>query len=193
MFRDFETYLHTKASLTEEELELIRTLSSEKKVRRRQLLLTEGEVCRYKIFVCKGLLRHYRVTDDGTEHILRFVAEDEWTTEPESYNNRTPSKYNIEALEDTEVIVWTHENLQRLLGAIPSLKSILEQLVMTSLGAIQHRMFKQVSYTAEEKYKDFITSLPHVFGRVPLEMIASYLGLSRKTLTRIRHAQVKQQ
>jgi CRP-like cAMP-binding protein len=190
MFRDFETYLTSRAAFSEDDFDLIRSLSTEKKVRRKQFLLAEGEICRYKIFVCKGLLRNYRVREDGTEHIVRFVAENEWTTEPESYNSQTPTEYNIEALEDTEVIVWTHETLSKIVAAVPAFRSFLVQLQAQSLGAIQNHIFKQVSYTAEEKYLDFINSYPNVFGRVPLEMVASYLGLSRKTLTRVRHAQL---
>src|SRR5882762_6451911 len=103
MFENFEAYITSNASLSEDELRRIRSASTEKKLRRRQLLLHEGEVCRYKAFVSKGLLRTYRTKDDGTEYIMRFASENCWTMDPESYNNQLPSKYTIEALEDTEV------------------------------------------------------------------------------------------
>ncbi len=193
MFVNFETYLTPHASLTLDELHYIRSLSIERKLRRKQFLLCEGEVCRYKAFVAKGLLRHYRVTEDGTENIIRFVAENEWTTEPESFMDKTPSKYNIEALEDTEVLLWTHENMHKLIAAIPQVKTVLDKLMLKSIGAIQNRLFMHLSYTAEEKYQDFISSFPNIFARVPLHMVASYLGVSSKTLTRIRHEQLKQQ
>jgi CRP-like cAMP-binding protein len=192
MFEDFETYITSNGNFTKDELKHMRSLSIVKKLRRKQLLLKEGEVCQYKIFVTKGLLKTYRLKDDGTEHIMRFAAENSWTTDHASYNNQTPSKYNIEALEPTEVILWTPESLSELLDAIPAFKSYSEKLIASSLNASHERILMNISYTSEEKYQDFITSFPDVFRRVPLHMVASYLGVSRETLSRIRHTQFKQ-
>ena len=189
MFANFEAHMTSLVPFTEDELKHIRSLSITRTVRRRQFLLSEGEVCRYKIFVSKGLIRNYVIREEGTEHILRFTAENGWTTDPESYESHTPSKHNIDALEDTEVLLWTHENLQGLVAAIPSLKTFLEKLKSIALHDVYNRIAMHVSYTAEEKYQAFITSMPDVFSRVPLHMVASYLGVSRKTLTRIRHGE----
>jgi CRP-like cAMP-binding protein len=168
----------------------MRSLAIVKKLRRKQLLLKEGEVCQHKIFVTKGLLRTYRLKDDGTEYIMRFAPENTWTTDYDSYNNQTPSKFNIEALESTEAVLWTFENLHKL-AAIPAFKSYLDRLISSSLHASHERVLMNISYTSEEKYQDFITSFPDVFRRVPLHMVASYLGVSRETLSRIRHTQLK--
>lgn len=193
MFEIFETYITSKGSFTKEELKRMRTLSTVKKVRRRQFLLQEGEICRYKIFVAKGLLRNYRMKDDGTEYIMRFAPENSWTMDYESYNNQTPSKYNIEALEDTEVVLWTPENLNELFDTIPAFKTVSEKIIMSSLHESNERILMNISATSEEKYQDFMTSFPDVFKRVPLHMVASYLGVSRETLSRIRHAQLKKE
>jgi CRP-like cAMP-binding protein len=190
MFEDFETYITSKGNFTKDELKHMRSLSIVKKLRRKQLLLKEGEVCQYKIFVTKGLLKTYRLKDDGTEYIMRFAPENTWTTDHESYNNQTPSKYNIEALESTEVVLWTPEHLSELLETIPAFKSYSEKLITSSLNASHERILMNISYTSEEKYQDFITSFPDVFRRVPLHMVASYLGVSRETLSRIRHARL---
>ena len=193
MFEVFETYIVANASFTKDELILIHSLSTEKKLRRRQFLLHEGEVCRNKIFVCKGLLRAYRIKEDGTENIMRFASENGWMLDPQSYNKQTPSRYNIEALEDTEVILWSRENVDELLASIPAFKSFSEKLKENSLDESQNRVLMNISYTPEEQYQEFITSFPDVFRRVPLHMVASYLGVSRETLSRIRHAQLKRQ
>jgi CRP-like cAMP-binding protein len=79
------------------------------------LLLQEGDICRYKIFVTQGLLRTYRERDNGTEHIIRFSPENWWSTDLESYNLQAPSKYNIDALEDSEVLLWTKDNFDQLM------------------------------------------------------------------------------
>jgi CRP-like cAMP-binding protein len=192
MFGHFESYITSRGQFTADELKLMRSLCTPKKVRRRQLLLHEGEICQYKIFVGKGLLKTYRLKDDGSEYIMRFSPENSWTTDPVSINQNVPSRYNIEALENTEVVLWTRPNLGKLLQAVPAFKLFTEKLISSTLDDTHDRLLKTLSYTSEEKYNDFIASFPDVFSRVPLHMVASYLGVSRETLSRIRHEQLKQ-
>jgi len=187
---NFETYIMAKGPVTQEELRLMLEKATVKKFRRRQLLLREGEVCQHKIFVSKGLLRTYRLKEDGTETIMRFAAENSWIVDHESYHHRTPTKYNIEAIEDTEVILWTRENFDGLLLAIPSLRDLSERLRIDNLHSSQDRILMNISASSEEKYQEFVTAFPDIFRRVPLHMVASYLGVSRETLSRIRHAQI---
>jgi CRP-like cAMP-binding protein len=192
MFEQFEAYITRNGQFSQDDLKLIRSMMVQKKIRRKQFLLQEGEVCRHKIFVCKGLLRNYRLKDDGTEYVMRFSPENTWTVDAESFNNQVPSHYYIDALEDSELLLWTHEQVEALYKAIPAFKAFSVYLLNNSIHASQDRIMKNISYSSEEKYQDFITSFPDVFSRVPLHMVASYLGVSRETLSRIRHAQVKQ-
>lgn len=192
MYEAFETYITAMAGFTAEELKLMRSHAMVRKLRRRQLLLQEGEVCRYKIFVAKGLLKMSRLKEDGTEYIMRFSPENTWAIDHESFNSQKPSKYQIEALEDTVVVLWNYEHTQLLLERIPSFKMLNDKLKALSLDLNQQRILANISYTSEEKYQDFITSFPDVFRRVPLHMVAAYLGVSRETLSRIRQAQLKQ-
>lgn len=193
MFEIFERYILAHIALSTDDLQFIRSLSTTRKVRKRQFILREGEVARHKIFVCEGLLRTYSRKEDGSEYIMRFAAEHVWTTDHESYYYQIPSKYNIEAVEDTTVVLWTKENFIELTQAIPVLNAYVVDVMASSMNAIQGRLLGNISYTNEEKYQDFINTYPDVFQRVPLHMVASYLGVSRETLSRIRHAQLKQQ
>lgn len=193
MFENFSTYITANGSFTEDDLKLMCSLSVTRKLRRRQYLLQEGEVCRYKTFVSKGLLRTYLRKDDGAEYIMRFAPENSWAVDHESYNYQTPTKYHIEALEDAELVLWTRENFDELLASIPALSPFSEKIKTNNLDASQERILMNISYTAEEKYQQFITSFPDIFRRVPLHMVASYLGVSRETLSRVRHAQIKRQ
>jgi len=188
MFEIFETYITANGDFTPEDLQFIRSLSIVKKVRRKEFLLQEGEVCRYKIFIAKGLLKSYYLRHDGTEHIMRFSPENSWATDPESLRNQTPAQSNIEALENSEVVMWTRESLAELFASIPAFKAYMDRLISGALKSSHERIRMNLSYTSEEKYEDFITSFPDVFRRVPLHMVASYLGVSRETLSRIRHA-----
>ena len=160
-------------------------------MRRKDFLLQEGEICRYKTFVSKGFLRTYRTTEDGHEHIMQFSPEDTWCTDPESYHNNTPTLYNIDALEYSEVVMWTRKDFDYLFDYIPELKAYSDRLISRNLYRTRERIFSAISATAEEKYDDFIKNYPGILERVPLHMVASFLGVSRETLSRIRHAQIK--
>jgi CRP-like cAMP-binding protein len=186
MFKAFENYLKEKADLTADELDAVRAVSVEKKIRKRQYLLQEGDVCMHNCFIVKGCLRLYRVGDDGVEHILRFGVDNWWISDHESYNTGNPSKSNIDALENAEVILIEKPAFINLMVTIPRFKDFIERLKARSFDASQDRIMSNISYTAEEKYQYFMTSFPDIFYRVPLHMIASYLGVSRETLSRIR-------
>jgi CRP-like cAMP-binding protein len=193
MFENFEAYITSQVDLTKDELKQLRALSTTKKLRRRQFLLQEGDICRCKAFITTGLLKTYYLKEDGTEYIMRFSPENSWIVDHKSYYNQTPSRFNIEALEDTEVILWTRENFDALMEANPAIRSYSDKIKASSVDASQDRILANISYTAEEKYEDFITTYPDVFRRIPLHMVASYLGVSRETLSRIRHARLRQQ
>ncbi len=177
--------------LSDEDINLISSVAIVKRVQKKELLLKAGEVCRFKIFINHGFLRTYRLDDDGNEHILQFSNEQSWTTEGESYANILPSAYYIDALEDSELLMWTKDSFDQLLDTIPALRAFSEQLIFNNLHASRNRLYKAISSSPEEKYEDFIQTYPGILQRVPLRMVASYLGVSIKTLTRIRQVQLQ--
>lgn len=186
MFAIFEKYLWERAVVTTKECNLIQSLVLEKKVTRGEFILREGEVARNVIFIAKGLLRLFRIDNKGNEHILRFAIENRWMSDRESYLTGNPSHSNIEALEDSEVLVWEKEDFRFLLKEIPALKQFMKNLVETSQIANQNRVYASISSSAEEKYFQFIEKNPALFNRIPLHMVAAYLGVTRETLSRIR-------
>ena len=186
MFDVFAHYIRQQANLTDAELDLLRARSVVRKLRKWQSLLHEGEVWRLQCFIASGCCRLYRFDEAGVDHTLRFAVENWWITDQESYRTETPSVYNIEALAGTTVITWTRESWQELQLAIPALKAFYEQLQARSYEASQRRIFSLISFSAEAKYLEFQQTYPLVFNRVPLHMVASYLGMSRETLSRLR-------
>jgi len=186
MFATFDQYIQQRISLSEAEMELLRARSVVRKLRKWQSLLHEGEVWRLQCFIASGCCRLYRFDEAGTDHTLRFAVENWWVTDHESYRTETPSVYNIEALAATTVLTWTKESWDELLRAIPALKTFYEQLQARSYEASQRRIFSLISASAEAKYLEFQQTYPLVFNRVPLHMVASYLGMSRETLSRLR-------
>lgn len=187
MFEIFEQYLIDKGGLNKEEIAEVRAVSVEKKIRKRQYLLQEGDVCVNNCFVVNGCLRLYRVSEDGNEHMLRFAAENWWMSDQESLYNATPSKNYIDALEPSNVILISISNYVALQKNIPKFREMVEMLKARSFEASQRRILSNISFSAEEKYQNFIQTYPAFFRRVPLHMIASYLGISRETLSRVRN------
>ncbi|WP_118976813.1 Crp/Fnr family transcriptional regulator [Taibaiella koreensis] len=189
MTTGLEAYLQAHTRLSDTETEKIMTKAQHRSLRRNEMLLQEGQVCRHKTFVVKGLLRIFGTADDGSEHILQFSPEHTWTLEAESYDRGTPAAFSIAAVEPSELMLWTKPDFDSLLTEIPGLLAFSQQLVLRSGHSNRHRLFAALSATPEEKYAEFIHSFPDLMSRLPLHMIAAYLGISLKTLTRIRHAQ----
>jgi CRP-like cAMP-binding protein len=186
MFEVFANHIRQKVTISNEELEMIEAGCTIRRLRKWQSILHEGEIWRINCFIASGCCRLYRFDKDGTDHTLRFGVDTWWISDQESYNNAKPSECNIEALETSTVLIWTKEKWEELMAAIPALKLFVEQLLARGYEASQRRIFSLTSFSAEEKYLEFQKTYPTVFNRVPLHMVASYLGISRETLSRIR-------
>jgi len=157
-----------------------------KKLRKRQYFLQEGDVCKYIGFIVKGSARTFTVDEKGHEHILKLSLENWWLADFESFYHLTPSRFNIEALEDMEVLQSTNAQIEEFLKHIPAFSGMANVISQNYTIANQKRMQGAMSYTAEERYEDLVSNYPQFLQRFPQNMIASYLGLSPETLSRIR-------
>jgi len=123
---------------------------------------------------------------NGVDHTVRFGIQNWWMTDLESFNADRPSLYNIEALAQSSMLIWSKEDWLRLQEEIPAFKQFYDELVNKAFEATQERVYTLISLNPEEKYLDFQHKYPNVFNNVPLYMVASYLGISRETLNRVR-------
>jgi len=186
MFELLYKKITEKIPLSEEEFEVCKALFTPRKVRKKQFLLQEGDVSKYQIFVNKGLLRSYTIDEKGAEHILQFALEGWWTADLYSFFTGEPSLFNIEALEDSELLLINRPSWETLLEKLPALERYFRILIQNSLIATQRRLMESLSETAEKKYLKFMQLYPESIQRVPQHMIASYLGITRETLSRLR-------
>jgi CRP-like cAMP-binding protein len=186
-------YIERKSAvkLSEDERNLIMTKLKPKKLRKRQYFLQEGDVCKYMGFIVKGSTRMFAVDGKGHEHILHFGLEDWWVGDYESFYLLTPSKYYVEALEEVDMILVTNEQLQELERTMPAISAMLDALNRWGTIVNNKRMHAAISLTAEQRYEDLAKRYPDFFQRFPQNMIASYLGISPETLSRIRKMAVK--
>jgi CRP-like cAMP-binding protein len=186
MFELLYKKIQEKITLTEDEFNYGKTLFLPKKLRKRQYLLQEGDVCKYQAFVEKGILRSYTIDEKGNEHILQFASEGWWMADLSSFLTGEPSVFNMDALEDAELLLITKASWELLLQKIPKLEHYFRILIQNHLISTQKRLMQSLSEQAEERYIRFTKTYPDCMQRVPQHMIASYLGISRETLSRIR-------
>jgi CRP-like cAMP-binding protein len=186
MFSVFRQYVDGRIKLTEEEFQLIESVCTFKKLRRHQFLLQEGDVWRYNAFICAGIVRAYKIDDKGQEHILHFAMENWWTGDRESLTSGQPSQLNIDALDDAVILLINKENFEMICDKIPAFNKMVNQIINNSFITLQNRLNAAISYTAEEKYRQFLEKSPGLALRVPQQMIASYLGITPETLSRIK-------
>jgi CRP-like cAMP-binding protein len=177
--------------LTENDIVSIESAFIPKKFRRRQYILQEGEVCKYAAFIVQGAMRQYTVDDKGEEHIIRLFIENWWATDRKSLYKQTPSIYFIDAWEETQALLVTKNALTDLIDNIPALQEWVKNVEVNYAIASELRISAAISLSAEERYHDLEKNYPEFLQRFPQTIIASYLGINRETLSRIRSRGLK--
>jgi len=173
-------------ALTPAEGIIIESLFTHKKFRKRQYILQEGDTCRHETLVITGLTRTYEVDEKGQEHVVQFGLEDWWVGDLYSFLSETPTKYNIDCLEDTEVLQVTRPNLELLYQQVPKLERHFRIVIQNAFIASTKRVASSLTKNAAERYNEFIARYPQIDQRVPNHQIASYLGITPQSLSRIR-------
>jgi CRP-like cAMP-binding protein len=186
MFEVFFTHILEKVSLTGEEKDIVKTFFTPKKLRKRQYLLQQGDVCKYLSFVEQGLLRSYNVDEKGGEHMNMFAWEGWWTSDMHSFFSGEKSVFNIDAIEDTEILMITAADFEEMTLQVPVMDRYFRILFQNSLVTKERRLVSSVTHAAEEKYIELLEYNPKLVARVPQNLIASYLGIAPETLSRIK-------
>ncbi|MBC7887955.1 MAG: Crp/Fnr family transcriptional regulator [Ferruginibacter sp.] len=186
MHEVFFKKLNEAISLTGEEEAIFRTYLLPKKLRKKQYILQEGDVCKYSIFVEKGLLRSYTISDKGNDQIVQFAPEGWWISDMYSFITGEPARYNIDALEDAELVLISNPGMEELRKQVPKFLEFSFLQMRNAYIAFERRLSYMVNLTTEEKYTKLVQTSPDIVQRVPQHMIASYLGLTPETLSRAR-------
>src|SRR4051812_34169153 len=175
-------------TLSDDEKSTLTSFLFIKKLRKHQYHLQAGDVCRIETFVNKGLLRAYTVDENGTERIAMFAPEDWWISDLYSLLTDTPSTLNIDALEDSELVCIEKSNLEKLYLEVPKFERFMRIAFQNAFVSQQRRILGSISQTAEERYLAFIQKYPALQQRIPQVQIASFLGITPETLSRVRKA-----
>ena len=186
MYELFFKEFNKKVPLTKEEQELIKTYLTPKKLRKKQYLLQEGDVCKVTAFVEKGALRQYSLDENGNEHIIQFALEGWTISDLYSFLTGEIATYNIDALEDSELILISKSAHEELLQKVPRYETFTRLQITGAYIAMQKRLTSIISSTLEERFATLNALYPDIVQRVPQHMIASFMGLQPETLSRIR-------
>ncbi|MEP7110790.1 MAG: Crp/Fnr family transcriptional regulator [Ferruginibacter sp.] len=186
MYELFFNNLNKKVPLTGEEEEEIKRYLTPKKLRKKQYLLQEGDPCKYIAFIEKGALKAYSVDDKGNEHIIQFGLEGWIISDLYSFLTGEPATYNIDAIEDAELVLISKSAHEELLQKIPKYETFTRLNITGAYLAMQKRLTSIIGSSLEERYTNFTALYPNIVQRVPQHMIASYMGLTPETLSRVR-------
>jgi CRP-like cAMP-binding protein len=186
MYELYFQNFNTRVALTQTEQELIKNYLTAKKLRRKQYLLQEGDVCKIVAFVEKGASRLYKVNEDGSEHIVQFALEGSFMTDLYSFLTNDPSIYNIDAIEDSELVLITRSASDELRKLSPKYQEFIFQATSEAYVQLEKRITSTISLSLEERYIQLTENYPGIIQRVPQHMIASYMGLTPETLSRVR-------
>lgn len=172
-------------SLSDEEFEYVLSHFEQKIFRKNHLIIQQGDFVRYDYFVAKGLMKASRISPEGKEHIVHFAMENWWITDPEAFHQGTTASLSVDCLEDATVFALTLEHKEKLCKNLQKMEYFFRKKATAGYIGLQKRIMCFISSKASDRYHNLLEQYPDLIQRVPKTMIASYLGVSRETLSRL--------
>jgi CRP-like cAMP-binding protein len=182
----FKTYLQHKVSITDEQFYLIADHLKVKSFDKNEMIVMKGDISLHGYFVLSGLLRSYSIDSKGKTHIIQFAPEQWWLSERNGMLFNEPSDFFIDAAEATKVVIVHKDFMNEAAKHVPTINDLNNRMLNNSIRFMQKRINMLLSATAEERYLNFIVLYPNLTLRVPQWMIASYLGITPESLSRVR-------
>ncbi|MFX1706805.1 Crp/Fnr family transcriptional regulator [Chitinophaga sp. CC14] len=170
--------------LTDTEFDHIQSYFTEKKLRKHQFLVQEGNLVGHEYFVVSGLLKAAYFNEAGKEHIIQFAMENWWITDYQAYVNQTTTNLNIDCIEASTLLCLSFENKNKLCEASHKMEHFFRVKATSGYVASQQRILSLLNNDAQSRYEQLLAQYPSLFQRVPKTLIAAYLGVSRETLSR---------
>jgi len=155
-------------------------------IKKKDFFLRAGEVCKQVAFVLQGCLRSYAVDEEGFEHNLQFAPEGWWITDMNSIIHGAVARLNIDAIEDTQALLLSRDQQERLLKEVPKMERFFRIISEKSMAGSHKRLIDQVSVNAQTRYLNFCEQYPGLIQRLPQKQIASYIGVTPEFLSKIK-------
>lgn len=179
-------YINNYISLTNEEIAFLESKLIFRSYLKGQYIVQQGDVCKYSCFVISGCTKTFYLDKEGQEHIVMFSIEDWWTSDIGSFITQTPADFNVQCLENTQLVMFSYDVIEELYSNIPKLERFFRQIIEKGLVASQKRIVRSFSLSAKEQYLYFREQYPKIEQRIPQYMIASYLGITKEFLSKIK-------
>ncbi|MEQ9374987.1 MAG: Crp/Fnr family transcriptional regulator [Imperialibacter sp.] len=179
-------YFNSFLPLTEEEVAELGQVVNRRTIKRRQFILSPGDVCKHYHFIVEGCFKMYKVDEAAREHNLHFAVENQWITDIGSFHAGSPSQLYIEAIEPSVVLQIAKPDLIQFYEKSLKFNRIFRVMVEDEFVLLQNRLLQTISTPAEQRYLEFIKLYPHLFNRISNVQIASYLGITPEFLSNIR-------
>ncbi|MDE1192695.1 MAG: Crp/Fnr family transcriptional regulator [Arachidicoccus sp.] len=171
--------------LTDEEFEYVLSHFTYRRFLKNQYVIQNGDYAKYDYFVLNGLLKSWQIDEKGKSHIVLFATENWWISDPQAYHNQSNAILNVDCLEDSETLSISLENREKLCAEMRKMEYFFRKKTTAGYVASQKRILSLISYNAKQRYEYLIQQYPGLLQRVPKSLIASYLGISRETLSRL--------
>lgn len=181
-----KNYVMEVGLLSEKEAAEFCSMFEYRTVNKREFLLRAGSICSFEAFVLAGMFKTYHLDEKGVEQILYFSIENWWLADIDSFKNQLPSQLNIQAIEDSEILIISKKDKERAYTQFPGIERLFRIMTQNAHVALQRRMIENLSATADQRYLNFITRYPQIALRLTNVQIAAYLGISHEFVSRIR-------
>lgn len=185
MQANLREHIQKIVSLTDEEFKFVALHFTPKKFKKNEFLIQKGESVPYVFFVISGLLKLVYDDESGKQHIVSFAMEDWWESDFQAFHTKSKATFSLDCIEDTEVLCISFEDYQRLCDGLQKMERFLLAKANAGHIASQQRILLFLSSTAKERYEYLLKKYPSLLQRVPKTLVASYLGVSRETLSRL--------
>lgn len=179
-------YFNSFVPLTQEEMIELEKRVNHRLIKRRQFILSSGEVCKHYHFILEGCFKMYKVDEQGKEHIIHFATENQWIADIGSFHSEQPSQLYIEALEPSVILQIAKMDLIFFYEESIKFNRVFRVIIEDEFTMLQQRLLQTISTTAEQRYLHFMELYPNLFNRVSNVQIASYLGITPEFLSNIR-------
>ena len=185
-YSSFLNYINKYIDLTEKEIAFLRSNTNYKKYLKGHYIVQQGAVCKHTNFIISGCTKNFYVDQQGQEHIVTFAIENWWSADLSSFITQTPSDFNVKCIEATEVIQFTYLNQDKIFQNIPKMETLFRKLLEKALVSSQKRIVNNFSLSAKDQYLYFKKQFSTIEQRVPQYMVASYLGITKEFLSKIK-------